>query len=138
LLSLLSHWQIVNDVAHYAAKLKALSERFYRFGSTVGGMHVECQGIDQQQKPVRRTWYLIAKNGDGPQVPCTAAVILASKFQTKELGQTGAYACMGFISKTEFDREFEKFDIVQQEEQCLLSARNKVTRVKPNTSYAAG
>ena len=119
-LSLLTHWGFINNVACYAAHLKKLSEKLYHFGSTIGGMHVECQGIDPQQRWIRRTWYLIAQNGDGPQVPCTAAVILASKFQAKELTQTGACACIGFISKTEFDREFEKFAIVQQDEQYAM------------------
>ena len=124
-LSLLTHWGLIDSVARYAARLKMLSETFYRFGSTIGGMHVECQGIDQHQQWIRRTWYLIAQDGDGPQVPCTAAVILARKFQAKAFTQTGAYACMGFIRKTEFDQEFEKFAITQQEEECVMSSTSK-------------
>lgn len=126
LLSLLVRWGVVSDAARYASGLKWLSERFYRFGSSIGGMHVELQGIDPHQQRVRRTWYLLAKHGDGPQVPCTAAVILARKFQGQEFTQTGAYACMGFISKAEFDQEFAKFAIVQLDEELVMQFKRKL------------
>jgi len=125
LLSLLVRWGVVSDAARYATGLKWLSERFYRLGSSIGGMHVELQGIDLQQQRVRLSWYLIAKDGDGPQVPCSAAVILARKFQRHDFTQSGAYACMGFISKAEFDREFAKFAIIQQEEEYVMPSKRK-------------
>lgn len=114
-ISLLSRWGWLSNVARHAPLLKKMSEWFYRFGSTIGGMHVELQGIDHQQQPLKMTWYLIAEHGDGPQVPCTTAVILARKFLHQQFSQTGAYACMGFIDKDEFDKEFEKFAIHQQQ-----------------------
>ena len=127
LLSWFSRWGWINNVAQHAALLKGMSEWFYRFGSTVGGMHVELQGLDQQQQLKKTTWYLIAKDGDGPQVPCTAAVILAKKFQRQALSQTGACACMGFIAKAEFDEEFGQFAISQQQQEVLPTRQRRDT-----------
>ncbi|MCI0505979.1 MAG: saccharopine dehydrogenase, partial [Gammaproteobacteria bacterium] len=131
LLAWFSHWGWVNDVAKYAAGLKRISERFYRFGSTIGGMHVELDGIDQQQQHLRKTWYLIAGNGDGPQVPCTAAVILAAKFQQRTLTQTGAYACMGFITLQEFEQEFQQYTISVQSDYTVTPTRAADTQSRP-------
>ena len=114
LISLLTRRGWLTNLARHAPLLKKMSEWFYRFGSTIGGMHVELEGTDHHHKPLKKTWYLIAKNGDGPEVPCTAAVILARKFANQQLSNVGAYACMGFIDKDEFDKEFEKFSIRQQ------------------------
>ena len=110
LLSWCVRWGWLNNAARYANGLKHISEWFYRFGSTIGGMHVEVTGRDQQQR-LRNTWYLIAQHGHGPQVPCTAAVILAEKFAAGLLHQTGADTCLDYITKAEFEQAFAHYDM---------------------------
>jgi len=124
LLSGLVRWGLMDDASRYATALKNISEGFYRLGSTVGGMHVELQGYDHQQQCLRKTWYLIARDGDGPQVPCTAAVILADQFANGLMTQTGAGACMGYITLNEFERELQTFSIQTQIE-------NEITTCDP-------
>lgn len=97
-LSWLARWRIAANWSRYAAPLLRTSEWFERRGSDVGGMHVSAIGTDRQQRTVRRTWYLIARNGDGPQVPCTPSVVLIKKLARNELSQRGAIPCVGLLS----------------------------------------
>ncbi len=113
ILSYFVQFKILSDLARYSEKLKIISEWLISFGTQTGGMHVELEGIDKDNNTNRTVWYLIADRGDGPQVPCTAAVILAKKFSQGTLSQTGAIPCLGLISKSEFDREFSRYHISQ-------------------------
>jgi hypothetical protein len=84
-------------------------------------MHVEVTGIDQQSRLVKKTWNLIASDGDGPQVPCTAAVLLAQKLMAGTIRDPGAGAGTGFIDLREFETELKKFAIRTSIEEKPLS-----------------
>lgn len=96
-LSWLARWRLVADWSRYATPLLRASEWFEHSGSNIGGMHVSIVGTDRQQRTVRRTWYLIAHGGDGPQVPCTPSVVLIKKLARDELSQRGAMPCVGLL-----------------------------------------
>lgn len=113
LLSFLVRSGLLAGLDRIAPVLKSLSERVYRLGSSTGGMHVAIDGMTRSGEARRSTWYLIASDGDGPEVPCTAAVILAQKLMHKQIVTNGAVACMGLIDKDEFDREFARYRIRQ-------------------------
>lgn len=100
-LSWLARWRLVNDWSRYAPTLLRISEWLTRMGSDIGGMHVSVTGTDEHGRSLRRTWYLIAQNGDGPQVPCTPSVILARKLAKRELPHRGAMACIGLLTLDE-------------------------------------
>lgn len=110
-LSWLARWRIVADWSRYAAPLLRASEWFERRGSDVGGMHVSVIGTDRQQRTVRRTWYLIARNGDGPQVPCTPSVVLIKKLARDELSQRGAMPCLRLITLADYVHALAPFAI---------------------------
>ena len=52
---------------------------------------------------------LIAANGDGPQVPATAAVVLARKLARGELPGSGARACLDLFTLDEFMAALDGF-----------------------------
>ena len=110
-LSWLARWRMVADWSRYAAPLLRASEWFERHGSDVGGMHVSVIGTDRHQRTVRRTWYLIARNGDGPQVPCTPSVVLIKRLAREELPQRGAMPCVGLLSLDHLLGALKDFDI---------------------------
>ncbi len=110
-LSWLARWRIVADWSRYAAPLLRASEWFERRGSDVGGMHVSLVGIDKRQRTVRRTWYLIARNGDGPQVPCTPSVVLIKKLARDELSQRGAMPCVELLSLDQLLAALTDYDV---------------------------
>jgi len=97
----------------FAAQLLKLSHWFDRFGTSDGGMHVIISGKGQDGKPHQRTWFIIAKNGDGPQIPCVPAIILAKKLVAGELTATGAIPCVAIVGLTEYMAELSEFEISQ-------------------------
>ena len=114
LLSWLVRAWLVNDWSDHAPALKRISEGFEHLGSTRGGMHVELRGLDHGGRPLRRCWSLLADSGDGPQIPCTAAVVMAKKLARGEIDAAGASPCLGFFTLEEFMQALEGFDVVTQ------------------------
>lgn len=85
-----------------ASPLLAMSNWFNYFGSADGGMHMLFEGKDRQGLPLKRKWFIIARNGDGPYIPTVPAVILAGKLVNGQLQKAGAYPCVGIISLDEY------------------------------------
>ncbi len=80
-------------------------------GSDRGGMLVSiaCERVDGGRALVE--WHLTAEAGDGPEVPCMAAILLARKLARGELLQRGALPCIGLITLGEFESEFRRWRI---------------------------
>jgi hypothetical protein len=75
-----------------AALVLRLARGLDRFGTDVGGMHVAVEGIAATGQPLRRAWYLVARQGHGPQIPCIAAIVMARKLARGGLIAAGARA----------------------------------------------
>lgn len=110
-LSWLVRLGLIHDLARHAALLKRISEWFLGFGSDAGGMHVCLRGRGHDGKRKSRTWVLSASHGDGPQIPCMPAVVLASKLADGWVGKTGAQPCLGLISLEDLRRAWSEFHI---------------------------
>lgn len=95
----------------YAGTLLKASNRFDRFGTADGGMHIILSGRDRQGNPHRRNWFIIAREGDGPQIPCVPAIVLASKLCGGTALPTGAYPCIGLVSLEEYLATLREFAI---------------------------
>jgi len=93
---------IVRDLARHAPSLLSLSERWLAAGSDAGVMQLDLRGVDPAGAPLHLRWRLVAANGDGPQVPATAAVVLARKLARGELPGGGARACLDLFTLGEF------------------------------------
>lgn len=95
----------------HAAFLLRVSYWFDHFGTGDGGMHVIMSGIGKNSQPHKRTWYIVAKNGDGPQIPCVPAIILARKLATGGSLAAGAKPCVGMVTLEEYLEELKSFKI---------------------------
>jgi hypothetical protein len=62
---------------------------------------VTLQGLDAKSQPIARTWWLVADNNHGPQVPCFPAIALARKLLRGEVRARGAMPCVGLLSVDE-------------------------------------
>ena len=102
---------IVTDWARHAATLKRVSEQTMAWGSSAGAMHVEIAGRRHDGTPRRVKWYIVAPGGDGPQIPCTAAVVIARKLARGEMPLRGAMPCLELFSVDEFMAALAGFDI---------------------------
>tara|TARA_B100000989_G_scaffold287898_1_gene257987 strand:- start:190 stop:1302 length:1113 start_codon:yes stop_codon:yes gene_type:complete len=105
----------------YAKILLKISNWFDCFGTDNGGMHVVLRGKDIYGMPIELTWYLIAKEGDGPHIPTVPAIILAEKFFNKKLTIEGAYPCVGLVSYDEYFAELAEYHITTKMEITNLS-----------------
>jgi hypothetical protein len=100
--SLVVRFGPLRSLLPWARPLFALSERWQGIGSDVGVMEVVLRGRCHDGEPLALTWTLVARNGDGPQIPATAAVILARKLAYGELPGSGASACIDLFTLDEF------------------------------------
>lgn len=89
---------LIRNLAAWAPALRRFSERFIRFGSDIGGMAVELDGIGAEGAPLQLRWWLDAAAGDGPQVPVTPAVVLAQRLADGLVDAKGAQPCMGLLT----------------------------------------
>jgi saccharopine dehydrogenase-like NADP-dependent oxidoreductase len=111
LMSWLVRTGLVRDLARQAARLKRMSEWFATAGSDAGAMHVELSGTGVDGKPQRLAWEIVACNGDGPEIPATAAVVIARKLARGEIAARGACACLDLFTLEEFMESLDGFAI---------------------------
>lgn len=111
LLSWVSRAGVVQDWTRFAGFFKNVSDRLDFLGSPHGGMFVDVIGISTDGSRARRTWYLTALNGHGPEIPVVPAVILAEKLAKREALPIGAYSSINQITLDEFARAVGHLDI---------------------------
>lgn len=100
-----------------ARPLLAASDAFNVFGSDIGGMHVLLSGAGADGTPLSRSWFIVAKSGDGPQIPCVPAILLARRLHEKDPRTEvpalahGALPCVGLVRLSDYLEELRRFDI---------------------------
>jgi len=110
LLSWPSRWRWIRRLELHSERLQRASAWTGRLGSDISAMHVELHGYRRTRK-LGITWTLVAAQGDGTQVPCAAAIVLAQKLATGTLVARGAMPCLGLFSLEECLRTLEPFDV---------------------------
>jgi hypothetical protein len=100
---------LIHDLRTFAKPLFKLSDYWQRIGSDVGLMRVTLRGRGHDGERQRLEWTLIARNGDGPQIPATAAVLLTRKLARGALPGSGATACFDLFTLDEFLRTLDGF-----------------------------
>ena len=112
LTSWLVRLKLPTNLTKHAKSLLKFSHRFDRFGTPDGGMHMIINGTDCQNQPKTIKWFLIAKQGHGPQIPIIPAVILAKKLLSDEPSQLiGAQPCVGLVTLDDYLNELSGLDI---------------------------
>jgi hypothetical protein len=99
------------NLPQHASILLRISHWFDGLGTDDGGMHVIMRGKDRTGAQHQRQWFVIAKNGDGPQIPCVPTILLAKKLAQGTALPTGAMPCLGLISLNEYLAELTRFSI---------------------------
>ena len=87
------------------------SNLLFGFGSKRAGMKMTLTGKDHNQQPLEVNWSLHGNTGDGPQIPCTASVLLTKKLLDGSMEKRGAMPCAGLFTLDEFKQEVKPFDI---------------------------
>ncbi len=96
----------------WAQPMLKISNIFDPLGSDIGGMFVDLSGLGLDGRPKRVRWAIVAGSGDGPQIPCVPAILLARRLHEKSPGiAAGAGPCVGLITLEDYLAELERFDI---------------------------
>ncbi|HKO87543.1 MAG TPA: saccharopine dehydrogenase NADP-binding domain-containing protein [Burkholderiales bacterium] len=95
--------RLLPNLARFATFAKRASDLFLPFGTDTGGMYVRILGRDSEDRPVQRSWYLIAERGEGPYVPILATVALLDRMASGDVLPIGAMPCMGVLSLRDFE-----------------------------------
>jgi hypothetical protein len=74
-------------------------------------MSVRVIGRTEEGRMLSRTWELVADCNHGPEIPCMAAVILATRLARGDPFPAGAKVCMGMLGLSEFEAEFARWNI---------------------------
>ncbi len=111
----LSSWlvraRLLPSMAPFARPLFAMSRWWQDTGSDTGFLHMAMRGRGHDGAPLSLAWTLVARDGDGPQIPATAAIVLARKLARGALPGAGARPCLDVFTLEEFMAALDGFAI---------------------------
>lgn len=111
ILSWLVRIGLIKNLQTAAPLLLRTSFLFDSFGSANSAFHMKLSGKDKNRTDKTITFELIARSGDGPYIPCMPAILMAKKLVSNEIDKTGAYPCVGFITREEYLDALAELDI---------------------------
>lgn len=111
LLSWLVRLGIVRSLANHSETLLRLAFLFDRLGSSRSGFHMYLSGLGGDGQPRHARFFLVARSGHGPYIPCMPAILLARKLARGDLPQRGAGPCLDLIPLDEYLAALEGLDI---------------------------
>jgi len=76
-----------------------------------GAMFVRMEGMHENGAPLTLTWNLVARENDGPIIPCAAAIALANKIAAGQQLPVGATPCLGLLSVDDLMEPLKGFSI---------------------------
>jgi hypothetical protein len=103
--------RVLPPLGRYSESLLKCSFLFDRLGSSRSGFHMYLRGLDQQGRRRTERFYIIARQGHGPFIPCTPAILLARRLAHDQLAERGARPCLDLIDLEEFLAALEPLDI---------------------------
>ncbi len=110
-LSWLVRFKIVKSLEPFGKILLKIAHMFDWLGSSNSAFHMTLTGVDNEGKPLSKTFYLLAKDGDGPFIPCAPSIILAKRLARGELNQPGAYTSAGLIDLKSYIDQIQHLNI---------------------------
>lgn len=97
-------------LARHAGWLNRVSSGLLdRFGSPHGGMLVRVSGKRADGRHGVSRWSLTAPDGNGPEIPCMATLLLTERLARGTLAARGAMPCMGLLTLDDFAPHFDKW-----------------------------
>lgn len=103
------------NLAQRAGFWLKVSRWFDFLGTADGGMHVAIEGLNKSNQTIHKTWYIIAKNNHGPQIPCVPAIVMAEKIlgkgKTGTVINSGVQPCVNLVSLDEYLKELKTYDV---------------------------
>jgi hypothetical protein len=102
---------LVRSLDAHAPRLLKLAFLFDRFGSSRSGFHMFLAGVGHDGRPRRVGFFIIARSGHGPYIPCIPAILLAKRLSRDEVHVRGALPCLDLIGLEDYLGALEGLDI---------------------------
>lgn len=93
---------LIRNLEKAAPLLLRLSFYFDFLGSSESAFHLSLRGKGQEDENKEIRFELIARNGDGPYIPCMPSILLTKKIVSRGISKVGAYPCVGMINSHEY------------------------------------
>lgn len=115
-LSGLIKMNLMKSLVPAATTLNRISHWIEPLVSDKGAMFVSMEGIGLDERPLRKTWNLLAAHNHGPHIPCGASIALTQKLAGGESLPKGAMPCMGLLTVEDYLAPLRNLDICEVEE----------------------
>lgn len=112
LLSWLVRFGLLRSLEPHAQTLLRLAFLFDRFGTSRSGLHMHLRGLGRNGEMHEQRFFLIARSGHGPFIPCMPAILLTRKLAAGTLAQRGATPCLDLIGLDEYLAALDGLDIM--------------------------
>ena len=111
MLGWLVRMRLIRSLDAHAPSLLRLAFLFDRLGSSRSGFHMVLTGEGRDGRPKTARFFLIARSGHGPYIPCVPAILLARRLARGEIARRGATPCLDLISLDEYLEALGGLDI---------------------------
>lgn len=111
LLSWVVRFGLIRSLEPYAQVLLRLAFLFDRFGTSRSGLHMYLRGVGHNGEKHEQRFFLIARSGHGPFIPCMPAILLARQLAAGSLMQRGATPCLDLINLDQYLDALDGLDI---------------------------
>lgn len=95
-------WRLLPNLSRFASLLVMLSKPFNVLGKGRSGFHMIIDGVDAAGNAVTRRHWIIARSGDGPNIPVIPVILIARKLSAGEMFAPGARPCLDVIDLDEY------------------------------------
>lgn len=102
---------LVRSLSPHAERLLRIAFLFDWMGTSRSGFHMYLSGIGNDGNAKTARFFLIARSGHGPYIPCMPVILLAQKLASGELERTGATPCVDLIDLDEYLGALHGLDI---------------------------
>lgn len=102
---------LIRSLDAHAESLLRLAFAFDRCGSSRSGFHMFLSGEGLDGRPKRVRFFIVARSGHGPYIPCMPAILLARKLARGEVASRGARPCIDLIDLPEYLSALDGLDI---------------------------
>jgi saccharopine dehydrogenase-like NADP-dependent oxidoreductase len=107
---------MMRSLVPIAATLNRISHWIEPMVSDKGAMFVTMEGVGWDDRPLRKTWNLLAARNHGPHIPCGASIALTHKLVRGDSLPKGAMPCMGLLTVEDYLAPLRDLDIREVEE----------------------
>ena len=107
----LARLRLLPSLDRFARTLLKIGFLFDPLGTSRSGFHMILTGTGKNGQPKTVRFWLIARSGHGPYIPCMPAILLARKLAAGPPSVTGAMPCLDLITLDEYLAALDGLDI---------------------------